>query len=145
QPKGGHNYMLEMRQSLRALIVGIAIVAFNAAQLNGIFAVAQEASQENKSSDKNVKNADDEPSPDRGSTKNTTKRSRTVTGCLQKGDEPNEFTITGKDGKTWGVTSKTEKLDQHLGHTVTVTGSAHRESKAEEKAEKAEAKKEGKA
>jgi len=69
---------------------------------------------------------------------------KTVTGCVEKGDEPDEYMITGKDGKTWGVTSKTVKLDQHLGHTVTVTGSAHRESKAEAKAEKAEEKKEGK-
>ena len=60
---------------------------------------------------------------------------KTVTGCLQKGDEPGEFSITGADGKTWGLRSKTVKLDQHVGHQVTVTGSAHRESKTAEKAE----------
>jgi hypothetical protein len=65
---------------------------------------------------------------------------KTVTGCLQKGDEPDEFSITGADGKTWGLRSSTVKLEQHLGHQVTVTGSAHRESKAHEKAEE---KKEG--
>src|SRR5712671_3797339 len=63
---------------------------------------------------------------------------KTVTGCLQKGDEPGEFSITAADGKTWELRSKTVKLDQHVGHQVTVTGSAHRESK-----EKAEEKKEG--
>ncbi|HKV77959.1 MAG TPA: hypothetical protein VJP02_07465 [Candidatus Sulfotelmatobacter sp.] len=69
---------------------------------------------------------------------------KTVTGCLQKGDEPDEFTITGKDGKTWGLRSSSVKLDQHVGHEVTVTGSAHRESKAEQQKEKAEQeKKEG--
>ena len=60
---------------------------------------------------------------------------KTVTGCLQKGDEPGEFSITGADGKTWGLRSSNVKLEQHVGHQVTVTGSAHRESKAHEKAE----------
>jgi hypothetical protein len=66
--------------------------------------------------------------------------SKTVTGCLQKGHEPGELSITGEDGKTWDVTSKSIKLDEHVGHQVTLTGSAHSESKAQEKAEQ---KKEG--
>src|SRR2546427_4855803 len=60
---------------------------------------------------------------------------QTVTGCLQKGDEPGEFSITGQDGKTWGLRSTSVKLDKHVGHTVTVAGSRTRESKAEEKKE----------
>ena len=60
---------------------------------------------------------------------------QTVTGCLQKGDEADEFSITGEDGKTWGLRSSTVKLDPHLGHKVTVTGSSTQESKAEEKKE----------
>ena len=68
----------------------------------------------------------------------STSHTKTVTGCLQKGDEADEFSITGKDGKTWGLRSSTVKLDQHVGHEVTVSGSAHRESEAEEKKEKAE-------
>jgi len=70
----------------------------------------------------------------------STSHIKTVTGCLQKGDEAGEFSITGEDGKTWELSSKSVKLDEHVGHQVTVTGSAHRESKAEEKAEE---KKEG--
>ena len=66
--------------------------------------------------------------------------SKTVTGCLQKGHEPGELSITGEDGKTWELSSKTVKLDEHVGHQVTVTGSVHHESKAQEKAEE---KKEG--
>ena len=66
---------------------------------------------------------------------------QSVTGCLQKGDEPGEFSITGEDGKTWGLHSKTVKLEDHLGHKVTVTGSPIHESAAKEKAEE---KKEGK-
>jgi len=64
-----------------------------------------------------------------------------VTGCLQKGDAADEFAITGKDGKTWELRSKTVKLAEHVGHTVTVTGVRHHETKAEEaKEEKAEGK-----
>ena len=66
-----------------------------------------------------------------------------LTGCLQKGDEPDEFTITGEDGKTWGLRSSDVKLADHVGHKVTVTGSPVRESKAAAKKEKAEGKKEG--
>jgi len=38
-----------------------------------------------------------------------------VTGCLQKGDEPGEFSITGQDGRTWGLRSSSVKLEQHVG------------------------------
>ena len=65
---------------------------------------------------------------------------QTVTGCLQKGQVAGEFSITAEDGKLWDLSSKTVKLDEHVGHQVTLTGSAHRETKA---AEKAEEKKEG--
>jgi len=63
---------------------------------------------------------------------------KTVTGCLQKGDEAGEFSITSEDGKTWELSSKSVKLGEHVGHQVTVTGSPHRESKSEEKAEEKE-------
>ena len=63
---------------------------------------------------------------------------QSVTGCLQKGDEPGEFSITGEDGKTWGLRSTSVKLDQHLGHKVIVTGTTTHETKAEEKEEKKE-------
>lgn len=62
----------------------------------------------------------------------------TVTGCLQKGDEAGEYSITGEDGKTYGLRSKAVKLGDHLGHKVTVTGRA----KAEEKEEKEKGSKE---
>jgi hypothetical protein len=65
---------------------------------------------------------------------------KTVTGCLQKGHEPSDLSITGEDGRTWELSSKTVKLGDHVGHQVTVTGSVRRESKAQEKAEE---KKEG--
>lgn len=65
---------------------------------------------------------------------------KTLTGCLQKGHEVGDFSITAEDGKTWDLSSTTVKLGEHVGHQVTVTGSAHRESKT---AEKTEEKKEG--
>jgi preprotein translocase subunit YajC len=66
---------------------------------------------------------------------------QSVTGCLQKGDETGGFTIAGADGKVWELQSKKVKLSDHVGHTVTVTGSAAKESKStEEKMESNEKK-----
>ncbi len=59
----------------------------------------------------------------------------TVTGCLLKGDEPGEVAITGEDGRNWELHSTAVKLDEHIGHKVSVTGAIARESKAEEKKE----------
>ncbi|HKV94376.1 MAG TPA: hypothetical protein VJW20_17650 [Candidatus Angelobacter sp.] len=59
----------------------------------------------------------------------------TVTGCLQKGDEPGEYSITGEDGKTYGLRSKAVKLSQHLGHKVTITGTLRAESAEKENGE----------
>jgi hypothetical protein len=63
------------------------------------------------------------------------KENVTVTGCLQKGDDAGEFSIIARDGKTWELHSTSVKLDEHLGHTVTVTGSRTNESKVHAKAE----------
>ena len=46
--------------------------------------------------------------------------------------EPDEFLITGEDGKVGGLRSGTVKLDGHLGHKVTVSGLITPESKAGE-------------
>jgi hypothetical protein len=69
----------------------------------------------------------------------------TVTGCLQKGDEPGEYSITGEDGKTYGLRSRTVKLSEHLGHKVTITGTLRAESAEKEKGEAAEHEKKGSA
>jgi hypothetical protein len=71
--------------------------------------------------------------------KSTTSKA-TVTGCLQKGDEPGEYSITGTDGKTYGLRSKSVNLSKHLGHKVTVTGTLRPESAEKEKAEAQETK-----
>ena len=59
-------------------------------------------------------------------------QTKAITGCLQKGDEPDEFSITGEDGKVWGLRSSAVKLEGHLGHKVTVSGLITHESKAGE-------------
>jgi len=59
----------------------------------------------------------------------------TVTGCLQKGDEPGAVSIIGEDGRNWELHSTSVKFDDHIGHKVTVTGTVTRESKAQEKKE----------
>ncbi len=59
----------------------------------------------------------------------------TITGCLQKGDEPGEYSVTGEDGKMYGLRSKAVDLSEHLGHKVTVTGTLRAESAQKEKGE----------
>jgi hypothetical protein len=44
-------------------------------------------------------------------------------------------TLTAADGKSYDLRSDSVKLDQHIGHQVTVTGTASTETKAEEKKE----------
>jgi hypothetical protein len=67
-----------------------------------------------------------------------------VTGCLQKGDEANEFSITGSDGKLYGLRSSSVKLADHVGHTVTVSGKLKAEGKDEDEDEAKESKEGGK-
>jgi len=55
-------------------------------------------------------------------TKTTHKKTRTLTGCLQKGDDANEYNFTAKTGGTWEIKSDSVKLDEHVGHTVKITG-----------------------
>jgi len=52
----------------------------------------------------------------------THKKTRTLTGCLQKGEDANEYSLTTKAGGTWEIKSDSVKLDEHVGHTVKVTG-----------------------
>jgi hypothetical protein len=55
-------------------------------------------------------------------TKTTHKKTRTLTGCLQKGEDANEYNLTTKNGGTWEIKSDSVKLDEHVGHTVKITG-----------------------
>ena len=55
-------------------------------------------------------------------TKTTHKKTRTLTGCLQKGEDANEYNFTAKNGGTWEVKSDSVNLGDHVGHTVKITG-----------------------
>jgi hypothetical protein len=55
-------------------------------------------------------------------TKTTHKKTRTLTGCLQKGEDANEYNFAAKGGGTWEIKSDSVKLGDHVGHTVTITG-----------------------
>lgn len=70
---------------------------------------------------------------------------QTVTGCLQKGVESVGFFIIAPDNKHWELYSGKEiSLADHVGHTVTVTGSvAHRSPKQEQKSQPNEKKETG--
>jgi len=60
-------------------------------------------------------------------------QSKTVTGCLDQGDEPNEYAIKDSIGKTYGLTSSKVNLKSHLGHQVTVTGTEYKEKEKRER------------
>jgi hypothetical protein len=49
-------------------------------------------------------------------------KDRTITGCLMQGDSASKFVLNGKDGSTWDVKSDSVTLADHVGHTVTATG-----------------------
>ena len=55
-------------------------------------------------------------------TKTTHKKTRALTGCLQKGEDANEYKLTTAKGGTWELKSDSVNLGEHAGHTVTVTG-----------------------
>jgi membrane protein implicated in regulation of membrane protease activity len=90
----------------------LAVVSFVVAVLMSLMALAQYTTKQD-----NTKASAQEKQEQKAAS-----QTKTVTGCLQKGSEPGEFSITGGDGKTWGLRSSTVKLDEHVGHTVAVTG-----------------------
>jgi hypothetical protein len=56
-------------------------------------------------------------------TKPTThKKVRTLSGCLQKGEDAKEYKLTTAKGGTWEIKSDGVALGEHVGHTVRVTG-----------------------
>src|SRR5439155_21409133 len=67
-----------------------------------------------------------------------------VTGCLEKGDEKNEFVITDKAGKKYEIESKSVALAGHVGHTVTGKGTLLAEEKGENEAKEEKAEQEAK-
>ena len=114
---------------MRRLVFGSLAFALVAC----VFAFAQyDTKQDDAKQDKSKDTAQEKQEKQAGN------HATTVTGCLQKGDEPDEFSITGEDGKAWGLHSSSVNLAEHVGHKVTVTGSSTHEAKTEEKKEKKE-------
>jgi len=59
-------------------------------------------------------------------------RNITVTGCLQKGNVLDRFTLTGHDGKAYALRSTSVKLSDHVGHSVTIKGELKRDPKRDD-------------
>jgi hypothetical protein len=57
-----------------------------------------------------------------GAKRTTHKKTRTLTGCLQKAEDAHEYNFTTKNGGTWVIKSDSVKLAPHVGHTMTITG-----------------------
>lgn len=70
---------------------------------------------------------------------------QTITGCLQKGNESGGFFLVSSENKHWELYPESGvSLAEHVGHTVTVTGTvAHRTSAQEEKSQPHEKKEMG--
>jgi len=49
-------------------------------------------------------------------------KTRTMTGCLQNGDNSKEFKLIAKDGGRWDLKSDSVDMSEHVGHMVKVTG-----------------------
>ena len=49
-------------------------------------------------------------------------KSRSITGCLQNGDNSKEYKLIAKDGGRWDLKSDSVNMSEHVGHTVKVTG-----------------------
>ena len=66
-----------------------------------------------------------------------------VTGCLQKGTEPVGFFLISTEDKHWELYPNSGvSLANHVGHTVTVTGTVAHRSKAQEEKSQPHEKKE---
>jgi len=70
------------------------------------------------------------------------KATETVTGCLHKGTEAGGFFLVSTEDKHWELYSNSDvALADHVGHTITVTGTvAHRSKEQEEKSQPSEQK-----
>ena len=49
-------------------------------------------------------------------------KSRSITGCLQNGDNSKEYKLIAKNGGRWDLKSDSVNMSEHVGHMVKVTG-----------------------
>ncbi|MGA3319065.1 MAG: hypothetical protein ABSC64_21825 [Candidatus Korobacteraceae bacterium] len=57
-----------------------------------------------------------------GSSNAADQNARTLTGCLQKGANANEFNLQAEDGGLWRVKGDSTQLALQVGHAVTLSG-----------------------
>ncbi|HEY1732014.1 MAG TPA: hypothetical protein VGG15_09700 [Terriglobales bacterium] len=62
-------------------------------------------------------------------------KTMTVTGCMKQGSDANGYYLMGQDGKMYELWGK--NLGEHMGHTVTVTGTQTKLSSAMEQKKEA--------
>src|SRR5215472_17533757 len=55
-------------------------------------------------------------------TDNSHGKTRSMTGCLQNGDNSKEYKLIAKDGGRWDLKSDSVNMSEHVGHMVKVTG-----------------------
>lgn len=55
-------------------------------------------------------------------TENSHAKTRSISGCLQAGDNSHEFKLIAKDGGRWDLKSDSVNMEEHVGHMVKVTG-----------------------
>jgi SH3 domain-containing YSC84-like protein 1 len=116
----------------KALLLGkVPAPASSQPFLTAIRGAKSQAVAQGRADDKSEARAE---AHDRAEAKDRYNNNVTLTGCLQKNRE-GVFAITERDGKTWELRSAIVELDNHLGHTVTVTGPRAHETKAQEKAQ----------
>ena len=68
------------------------------------------------------------------------KQAMSVTGCLKQGSDSNGYYLMSKDGKMYELWGK--NLGEHLNHTVTVTGTPAKLTRAQEEKKEASEKSE---
>lgn len=89
------------------------IVVFSLFMLCAVWAFAQASPSQSSSSGQDQSSASSQSSNPSGS-------EMTVEGCVS-GSSGN-YTLTDTSGKTWQLAGDTAKLDEHVGHKISVTG-----------------------
>ena len=70
-------------------------------------------------------------------------KTRTLTGCVQKGESAKDFALIAEDGSKWELEGNDVKLADHVGHKVTVQGKVEHAKDDDKTAVGTDAKKSG--
>ena len=78
--------------------------------------------------------AQEKPAPEKPAQEKPAAKEHTMTGCLQKGADPDTFQVTNtepKGPKTIGIVMSKAPLAPHVGHKIDITGVAVPAAEAE--------------